>query len=257
MLINPALKAPQTTDTLYAGLQLILPGETAPAHRHIAFALRFIIEGNKGFTAVDGDKIYMNKGDVILTPSWTWHDHGHEGDGPMVWLDGLDLPVWQALPVNFAEMYAEDRYPSEVSPVKSPLSFPWAPVQESLDKQGGDYARYRYTLPGGVHLSKVIGACAERIAKGTISPVQRETSSKVFHVYQGKGYSIVSGEGQKEERLDWETADTFAVPHWRKVQHFAEDGEDAYLFSFNDRPLMEAVGAFKTEGQIVDEAIEN
>lgn len=71
--------APCTTDTLYAGLQLINPGETAPAHRHRAFALRFIIEGNKGFTAVEGEKIYMNKGDVILTPPWTWHDHGHEG----------------------------------------------------------------------------------------------------------------------------------------------------------------------------------
>ncbi|TGZ84616.1 RmlC-like cupin [Ascodesmis nigricans] len=113
MLINPACKAPQTTDTLYAGLQLINPGETAPAHRHVAFALRFIIEGDRGFTAVEGEKIYMKRGDVILTPSWTWHDHGHEGDGPMIWLDGLDLPIYQSLPVNFAEMYAEPRYPSE------------------------------------------------------------------------------------------------------------------------------------------------
>jgi gentisate 1,2-dioxygenase len=74
-----SIAAPCTTDTLYAGLQLINPGETAPAHRHRAFALRFIIEGHRGFTAVEGEKIYMNKGDVILTPPWTWHDHGHEG----------------------------------------------------------------------------------------------------------------------------------------------------------------------------------
>lgn len=79
MLVNPTMKAPYTTDTIYAGLQLINPGETAPAHRHTAFALRFIIEGERGFTAVGGKKVIMRKGDVILTPSWQWHDHGHEG----------------------------------------------------------------------------------------------------------------------------------------------------------------------------------
>lgn len=105
--------APYTTDTLYAGLQLINPGETAPAHRHVPFALRYIIEGQRGFTAVEGQKIYMSKGDLILTPSWTWHDHGHEGDGPMIWLDGLDLPLFQAFPANFSEQYRDKRYPSK------------------------------------------------------------------------------------------------------------------------------------------------
>ncbi|KAK9371468.1 RmlC-like cupin, partial [Lipomyces chichibuensis] len=112
MLINPALKAPQTTDTLYAGLQLINPGETAKAHRHQAFALRFIIEGSGGYTAVGGSKLYMERGDVILTPRWQWHDHGKEGEGPMIWLDGLDLPMFQSIPINFAEEYANPRYPS-------------------------------------------------------------------------------------------------------------------------------------------------
>lgn len=93
-------------------MQLILPGETAPAHRHRAFALRFIIEGSNGFTAVEGQKIYMEEGDVILTPSWHWHDHGHEGDGPMIWMDGLDIPLYQHLPTHFAEPYKEKRYPS-------------------------------------------------------------------------------------------------------------------------------------------------
>src|SRR5579871_4773193 len=105
--------APHTTDTMYGGLQLILPGEIAPAHRHIAFALRFIIEGEKGFTAVEGQKMTMERGDVILTPSWHWHDHGNEGKNPVIWLDGLDLPLFKYAPVNFAELYKEKRYPSE------------------------------------------------------------------------------------------------------------------------------------------------
>lgn len=106
-------EAPYTTDTLYAGLQLILPGETAPAHRHRGFALRFIIEGDRGFTAVEGQKVYMKKGDLILTPSWHWHDHGHEGQEPMIWLDGLDIPLLQTIPINFAEEYEDHRYPSK------------------------------------------------------------------------------------------------------------------------------------------------
>lgn len=115
MLVNPELGAPYTTDTIYAGLQLILPGETAPAHRHMAFALRFIVEGSNGFGAVEGNKLIMERGDVILTPSWCWHDHGNEGTGPMVWLDGLDLPLYRFLPINFAENYPDPRNPSTLA----------------------------------------------------------------------------------------------------------------------------------------------
>ena len=106
-------ESPYTTDTLYAALQLVQPKETAPAHRHTAFALRYIIEGERGFTAVEGQKMWMKKGDMILTPSGQWHDHGHEGEGPMIWLDGLDLPLYQCFPTNFMENYKSDRYPSE------------------------------------------------------------------------------------------------------------------------------------------------
>ena len=97
-------EAPYTTDTIYAGLQLVMPNETAPAHRHTAFALRFIIEGQGGFTAVHGQRIKMQRGDVILTPTWNWHDHGKDGSGPMIWLDGLDLPCYRHFPVHFVEV---------------------------------------------------------------------------------------------------------------------------------------------------------
>ncbi|KAL2176109.1 RmlC-like cupin domain-containing protein [Thermothelomyces heterothallicus CBS 202.75] len=117
-----------------AGRQLILPGETAPAHRHVAFALRFIVEGSRGFTA-----------GVILTPSWHWHDHGSEGMGPMVWLDGLDLPVYRFLP-----------------------KFPWAQTAAALDANPAElYARYEYRLENGAYLSQTIGAREERVAAGT------------------------------------------------------------------------------------------
>ena len=125
MLVNPTMTAPHTTDTIYGGLQLVLPGEVAPAHRHIAFALRFIIESTAGFTAVAGEKIVMRRGDVILTPSWQWHDHGNEGDDPVIWLDGLDLPLFGMFKLNFANGYTESRYPSEVVD-KSKAQYPMA-----------------------------------------------------------------------------------------------------------------------------------
>ena len=259
MLVNasPSLGgAPYTTDTIYAGLQLILPGETAPAHRHVAFALRFIVEGERGFTAVEGQKLMMERGDVILTPSWHWHDHGSEGDGPMIWLDGLDLPVYRFLPVNFAENHAEARYPSVPADEESSstMKFPWKTVAKALNASvEASYARYDYTLPGGgaapQHLSKTISAQAERIKAGTTSPRLRETVSFVYHVYEGEGYSTVVTPEGKEEKVEWKTRDTFSVPAWSVVSHTAHTsgGESAYLFAVNDRPMIESLGLYNKE----------
>ncbi|KAB5530521.1 RmlC-like cupin domain-containing protein [Coniochaeta sp. 2T2.1] len=258
MLVNnPGLGAPYTTDTIYAGLQLILPGETAPAHRHVAFALRFIVEGSGGFTAVEGKRLAMERGDVVLTPSWHWHDHGSEGTGPMVWLDGLDLPVYRFLPVNFAEGYAESRYPSvpvdNDAGINEGLKFPWKMVAAALDAHAETeaYALYEYRHKGsGAHLSKTISAQAERVTAGTTTGRSRETVSFVYHVYEGEGYStIVSPESNgKEERVVWRARDTFSVPAWSIVSHTCTmDHGNAYLFAITDRPMIEALGLGRKE----------
>lgn len=242
MLVNPSLEAPCTTDTIYAGLQLILPGETAPAHRHVAFALRFIIEGSDGFTAVEGEKIKMNKGDVILTPSWHWHDHGNEGAGPMVWLDGLDLPVFKFLRNNFAENYADPRYPS-VPVENSKFKFPWAPVAEALDATKGDYAMYQYRFDDGRHLSNTISAQAERISSGTTSPKSQETCSFVYHVYEGEGFTEIQLADGGHRKVEWKDRDTFSVPAWSAITHTCTNNTgNAYLFAVNDRPMIESLG---------------
>jgi gentisate 1,2-dioxygenase len=244
MLVNPSLTAPYTTDTIYAGLQVILPGETAPAHRHVAFALRFIVEGNNGFTAVEGEKLMMDRGDVILTPSWHWHDHGNEGSDPMIWLDGLDLPVYRFLPVNFAENYTEDRYPSTVVS-ESKLKIPWATVAEKLDADVSrtPYALYQYRLADGSHLSQTISAQAERVESRTTTPRSRETCSFVYHVYEGQGYSTILPPNGEEEIVHWQDRDTFSIPAWSVISHTCtmENGH-AYLFAINDRPMVEALG---------------
>jgi gentisate 1,2-dioxygenase len=144
------IDAPYTTDTLYAGLQLVMPNEIARAHRHTAFAMRFIIEGTGGFTAVHGRRISMQRGDVILTPTWNYHDHGKDGSGPMVWLDGLDLPTFRHFPVHFVEHFDQPRYPAvDVDSKTSPLVFPWVEMKARLDGVEGEWAALRYLKEDG------------------------------------------------------------------------------------------------------------
>ncbi len=240
-LINPALKPPQTTDTLNAGLQLILPGEIARAHRHVAFALRFIIEGDAAYTAVGGERVTMRRGDMILTPQWTFHDHGHEGDGPMVWLDGLDLPLYQFFPASFSQPYAEERFPSEPAPPDTHLRYSWDEMQARLDAESGPYsfAEYEHRRDGGP-ISRTIGASAERVARGASSPTRRETAGVIYHVYRGRGTTTVG-----TAVLAWEKGDTFCIPSWMPYRH--EASKDTYLFRYDDRPVLEAIGAYRRE----------
>ncbi len=104
VLENPGLKGKWTiTQCLYAGLQIVMPGEIAPSHRHVAAALRFVIEGEGAYTAVDGERVTMHPGDFVITPSWTFHDHGNPSDKPIIWLDGLDWPMINFMEAGFAE----------------------------------------------------------------------------------------------------------------------------------------------------------
>ena len=102
VLENPGLRGQsRATHSLYAGLQLVLPGEIAPAHRHSQSALRFIISGDGAYTAVDGERVTMHVGDFIITPSWTWHDHGNRQT--VIWMDVLDLPIVELLDAQFMD----------------------------------------------------------------------------------------------------------------------------------------------------------
>jgi gentisate 1,2-dioxygenase len=240
ILVNQTMEAPYTTDTIYAGLQIVMPGEVAPAHRHRAFALRFIIEGQSGFTAVEGEKIEMHPGDVILTPSWSWHDHGNEGSDPIVWLDGLDLPLWQFLPINFLQQYHEPRYPSEPA-AESALRISWSDVVQKLDADPSKYSLYLYKQADGTHLSNTISAQAERVAPGFTTPESQEVVSFVYHVYEGEGFTLVKDpKSNTSAKFEWKFKDTFAIPAWSRISHTCTSQDrSAYLFAINDRPLIE------------------
>ena len=141
VLENPGLEGQSAiTESLFAGLQLIMPGEIAPSHRHTPAALRFILESDNAYTSVDGERVYMSPGDFIVTPSWSWHDHVSESNDPVVWLDVLDLPTVRALGPRFAEHYPHGRVPERVAlgstttGQTSPLRYPYDRVREALEQ---------------------------------------------------------------------------------------------------------------------------
>lgn len=254
LMINPGPKqSPHTTDILLAAHQLITPGEQALCHRHSPFAVRFLIEGEQGYTAIDGKKMYMKTGDLIITPRWKWHDHGNEGTKNVIWLDGLDIPFFKAYPIDFTEHYVDEHgveyHPSKTVPDEEVrnMKFPWSEMQRRLDADDGKYATAEYRLPDDSSVSTTIGAWAERIDAGASSKPRLETNSNIFQVHSGSGRTEVeSADGTKQYTLHWGHGDSFTVPSWYKFVNYADEGAPAYLFYYTDKPIQQSLGLWRS-----------
>lgn len=263
ILENPGLPGQSTTTpTMYAGLQLILPGEIAPAHRHTQSALRFVVDGEGAYTAVDGERVTMRPGDFIVTPMWTWHDHGNPGGEPVVWLDGLDIAVVRMLGAQFRENHGHEaqpvarpegdaaaRYGANMLPldyvprngVTPVFSYPYRQSRAALRalETGPRHAchgiKLRYVNPatGGAPIA-TIGAFLQWLPKGFAGAPYRCTDGTVFTVVEG------SVRVELDDRaFDVGPKDTFVVPSW--YRHRLHAREDAVLFSFSDRPIQQAL----------------
>jgi len=269
--VNPGLGGKYAaTHTLWAAVQIVQPGETAPCHRHTAAAIRFIIEGDRSFTNVNGDKCMMSRGDLVLTPNWTWHDHGCESDKPIIWMDGLDLPLVGDLDAIFFELYPELRQPiaqvneserkfsgPQLKPTwekpqanYSPLlNYKWDPTYQALKRIGEGAASpfddvcFEYSNPvtGGPTLP-TIGCYIQLIRPGIHTRAHRQVSSAVYHVFEGRGHSVING-----KRFNWERGDFFVVPPWAWHEHVNESKEEVILFSVQDTPVMKALGLYREE----------
>ena len=268
-LANPAL-GHGTTHTISAALQLLLPGECAPAHRHTPTAIRWILQGEGVYTTVQGDKCYMERGDLVLTPSWTWHDHNSEGEAPMIWLDGLDTPLVHNLHATFFENYPEDEQPvtgtgesiqkyasGALRPAwedtKLPYSqlwhYKWDRTYEALwnlaqvDSSPFDDVAMEYSDPttGGSVLATM--ACwIQLIRPGIHTRAHRHTTSAVYQVFEGEGYSIIDG-----QRFDWSRGDLFVVPSWSWHEFGNDSSQEAILFSIQDNPVIKSLALFREE----------
>jgi gentisate 1,2-dioxygenase len=250
MLENPSLAGTTfATPTLYAGLQAILPGEIAPTHRHAPNALRFVIEGEGAYTAVDGQRIAMHPGDFVVTPNWTWHDHGNDGAAPVVWLDGLDTAFANLFGAHFREDYPEESQPvSKVSGASPTLSYPYERTRaalEALSKAGDPHPvhgwKLRYANPAtGKDTFPTMAAFMQRLPKGFAGRDYRSTDGAVCCVVEGRG-SVGIGAA----RHDFAPHDVFVVPSW-ETRRFAA-ATDCAIFSYSDRAAQEALGFWREE----------
>jgi gentisate 1,2-dioxygenase len=270
ILENPAMPAQACiTPSLYAGLQLILPGEVAPAHRHAQSALRLVLDGEGAYTTVDGERITMHRGDFIITPAWTWHDHGNLGDQPVVWLDGLDIPLVRLFDAGFRENAeaavqvperaagdSRARYGANLVPVdyqarpSEPtrlVVYPYAATRASLHAIAGGPCdahfghKLRFVNPAtGASPMPTIGAFAQALPAGFDGRRHRATDGTIYVCLEGEGEAVLD-----DRTLRFLPNDVFVVPSWHVVRFRTASG--AELFSFSDRPAQQALGLWREE----------
>jgi len=265
-LANPGLQGlPFTSSTLWGAIQYLGPGESAPAHRHTPSAIRFVMTGSGVHTTVDGDACTMEPGDLILTPNWNWHDHNNEGSEPMVWFDGLDLPLMATLEAVFFENHPDRRQPiagRDLSELEfagpglrelgratgrhSPLlRYSWETTDRALAalhrRRGGPSVSLEYTDPttGGPPIP-TFGCEMHRIFAGAATVPLRKTGSSVFVVLHGRGTTLIDSEAFR-----WGPGDIFVIPSWAAVEHRAE--EQADLFAVTDAHVLKMLNVYREE----------
>lgn len=264
-LCNPGLGgAPWATSTLWGAVQYLGPGEVAPAHRHTPGAVRFVLEGEGVWTLVNKDAVAMGPGDLVLTPSWTWHEHHNPASTPMIWFDGLDIPMVRALDAVFYEdgpdqmstravdprSRSEHRYsagagllptgPRENLAHSPLLAYRWEDTDRALSSllelEGGPQVALRFADPTtGRDAMPTLRLEMHRLRPGGRTSSTRVVGSSVFVAFRGAGTSVVGG-----QRFDWSSGDMFVVPSWTPVHHEATEQSD--LFALSDAPVIEMLG---------------
>jgi len=248
-LANPGVPERTSAHTISVAVQYLLPGETAPGHRHTPNALRFMLKGTGAYTIVEGHKCAMAPGDLVLTPSMTWHEHGNEGGEPVMWLDGLDSPVVRYLELLKMEPREETSAPDEprrTSREPRTIHYKWDDAYHRLLQQAESAANpyddviveYRDPLTGASVLP-TIGCYLQMIRPAVETRTHAQTSTAVYQVVRGSGSTTIG-----DARYDWDAGDFFVVPPNLPHGHRQRGSEPAILFSMQDVPLLEALGLY-------------
>jgi gentisate 1,2-dioxygenase len=267
ILENPAMHGEsKVTNTLFAGIQMIMPGEVAPAHRHVSSAIRFVLDGAGAYTAVEGEKSFMSRGDFVITANWAPHDHGNTSDEPMLWLDVLDFPAVNFYETSFAEHFdaptqettredgdslnfygsgvlPEGQWARNYTPVINYTYERTRPIVQRMmaagdvDKSHGARVHYANPVNGGPVLP-TMGAWLAMFPKGFKGDPYRATDGTIFVCVEGEGKTTVDG-----AELEWGPNDVFVVPPWKRYSHNV--AKETVLFSISDRPAQKALGIWR------------
>ena len=273
ILENPGLAGQSSiTPSLYAGLQLILPGEVAPCHRHTQCALRFVMEGEGAYTTVDGEKAVMHPFDLVLTPGGQWHDHGNPTAKPMIWLDGLDIPTVRHFDAGFAERLDVDVHPETAAPgstlaqygrnlrpfpgsaadrrpAHQPLfhyryedwrtSLDQMAAQAAIDPWLGHALEFVNPADGGP-VMPTIAAHVRLLPAGFATKPRRSTDGTVFVVVEGSGEAMIG-----DRTISLSARDIFVVPSWHALTLRADTR--LVLFGYSDKAAQQKLNLFREE----------
>ncbi|WP_044530202.1 cupin domain-containing protein [Herbaspirillum sp. B65] len=272
VLANPGhgLEKMQASAAIYLGMQLLLPGEWAPAHRHTPNAVRMIVEGEGAYTTVEGEKCLMQRGDLILTPTGLWHEHGHDGSEPVVWLDVLDLPLVHYLEASYVQegpsqkitQQGQERAYRSGGVVPTPLfvrsrqpypmlRYPWSEVRQSLlglaqSQPVGEAVQLAYVNPeNGGDCQNILGYSALMLRPGESLRLPARSPAAVLHLIEGS--ASVDTEQAQFTLVD---ADTCCVPGYSAVQlRNRSASQPAFFFIADESPLHRKLGLYEVRNE--------
>jgi gentisate 1,2-dioxygenase len=271
VLANPGhtLEKMQASAAIYLGMQLLLPGEWAPSHRHTPNAVRMVVEGEGAWTTVDGERCPMSRGDLILTPTGLWHEHGHEGEDPVIWLDVLDLPLVYYMEASYhingdrqatkagrgdlafkragvapspVFQRAGQRYPM--------LRYPWVDTRAALislseNDPGLEAVQVTYINPeSGEDAENILGFYALMLRPGQTLNLPARSPACVFHLIEGSVAVAVSGQD-----FTLAEADTCCAPGYEPItlRNLSADAP-SFVFIADESPLHRKLGVYEVRG---------
>lgn len=271
VLANPGhgLDKMQASAAMYLGMQLLLPGEWAPSHRHTPNAVRMIVEGEGAYTTVNGEKCPMRRGDLILTPTGLWHEHGHDGTEPVIWLDVLDLPLVYYMEASYhvngerqtvqpgrgdSTYAAGGMVPTKMfersGKAYPMLRYPWVEARAALvtlaaDQPALQAVQLTYVNPEtGADAQNILGFYALMLRPGQLLTLPVRSPAMVFHVIEGG--AEVTVETQSFTLLE---ADTCCAPGYSAVSlRNASSDQPAFIFIADESPLHRKLGVFENRG---------
>ncbi|WP_019576565.1 cupin domain-containing protein [Curvibacter lanceolatus] len=272
VLANPGhgLEKMQASAAMYLGMQLLLPGEWAPSHRHTPNAVRMIVEGEGAYTTVDGEKCPMSRGDLILTPTGLWHEHGHDGDQPVVWLDVLDLPLVYYMEASYhvdgprqavKPGHGERTHarggllPTPVfersSKAYPMLRYPWVEARAALlaladDQPALEAVQLTYTNPAtGGHAENILGFYALMLRPGQTLALPARSPASVFHVIEG-ALEVQVEDPHAPQHFQLAEADTCCAPGYTPITLINPRADaPAFVFMADESPLHQKLGVYE------------
>jgi gentisate 1,2-dioxygenase len=291
LLTNPGLGGRlQVTSTMRCAVSIYNPGDVAPVHIHTPNASRTILSENGGYTTIEGERCAAARGDVILTPNGTWHDHGNDGGDPVVWIDVLDFPlmefldcVWldehypgvtegnaRAQAVTQSSGYSQRLYgKGGLMPAFTPnrrgfglgtspmFHYRGAEVRTALANLRNEAAdpydaiTLRFVNPvTGASVFPTLDYRAMLLRPGEATRFKRETAGTLYQVIEGSGTTEIAG-----QTFEWERNDIFVVPGFAWRRHSNRGRADAVLYAISDWPLLEKIGQYRAQGRLEDDSV--